>query len=96
MGLEDFRAARTRVRPSGMREVALELPAVAWADVGGHARVKQRLQEAVLWPQQRAHLLRRLGAKVHTPHVSAATREDADAHISSTEAAALSHLSPDI
>ena len=31
----DFQAAETRVRPSAMREVALELPNVAWADVGG-------------------------------------------------------------
>lgn len=35
---------------------------VSWDDVGGLAEVKQRLQEAVLWPQQHADALQRLGA----------------------------------
>ena len=60
----DMRAAQTRVRPSAMREVALELPAVRWADVGGLADVKQRLREAVEWPQRHPDALKRLGARV--------------------------------
>ena len=60
------RRART-LRPSGMREVALELPAVAWADVGGHAAIKQRLREAVQWPRTHPKLLKRLGAKAGSP-----------------------------
>jgi hypothetical protein len=40
----DMQAARGRVRPSGLREVALELPATRWADVGGLNAVKQQLQ----------------------------------------------------
>lgn len=40
----DFAAARVRVRPSGLREVALELPDTRWSDVGGLADVKQQLQ----------------------------------------------------
>ena len=63
VALEDFRAAQTRVRPSAMREVALELPRVAWGDVGGLDAIKQRLKEAVEWPQKHPELLRRLGAK---------------------------------
>lgn len=62
--LSDFRAAQTRVRPSGMREVALELPKVTWADVGGHSAIKQRLKEAVEWPQKHPEMLARMGAKV--------------------------------
>lgn len=62
--LEDFRAAQTRVRPSAMREVALELPKVRWEDVGGLGAIKQRLREAVEWPQKHPELLKRLGAKV--------------------------------
>ena len=62
--LEDFKAAQTRVRPSAMREVALELPRVAWGDVGGLEAIKQRLKEAVEWPQKHPELLARLGAKV--------------------------------
>lgn len=40
----DMQAARGRVRPSGLREVALELPATRWSDIGGLAHVKQQLQ----------------------------------------------------
>ncbi len=47
-----------------MREVALELPKVTWADVGGHAAIKQRLKEAVEWPQKHPEMLVRMGAKV--------------------------------
>lgn len=61
---EDFKAAETRVRPSGMREIAVEVPRVRWGDVGGLEGVKQRLQEAVQWPRQHAAALQRLGAKV--------------------------------
>ncbi|CAL8471781.1 g11323 [Coccomyxa elongata] len=61
--IHDFKAAQTRVRPSGMREVALELPKVTWADVGGHAAIKQRLKEAVEWPQKHPEMLVRMGAK---------------------------------
>jgi SpoVK/Ycf46/Vps4 family AAA+-type ATPase len=35
---------------------------VSWDDVGGLGDVKQRLQEAVLWPQTHADALERLGA----------------------------------
>ena len=64
VALEDFQAAQTRVRPSAMREVALELPRVRWEDVGGLGAIKQRLREAVEWPQKHPELLKRLGAKV--------------------------------
>jgi len=60
----DVRAAQTLVRPSALREQALELPAVRWADVGGLADVKQRLAEAVEWPQRHPDALARLGARV--------------------------------
>lgn len=63
VSLEDFRSAETRVRPSAMREIALEVPNVSWGDVGGLEEVKQRLMEAVQWPQQHADALRRIGAK---------------------------------
>jgi SpoVK/Ycf46/Vps4 family AAA+-type ATPase len=38
-------------------------PQVSWSDVGGLAAVKQRLQEAVEWPQRHPDALRRLGAE---------------------------------
>ena len=61
--LADFRVAETRVRPSAMREVALEVPKVCWGDVGGLDGVKQRLQEAVQWPHLHPEALARLGAQ---------------------------------
>lgn len=59
----DFKVAETRVRPSAMREVALEVPKVRWGDVGGLDGVKQRLQEAVQWPHLHPEALARLGAQ---------------------------------
>ncbi len=46
----DFAAAETRVRPSAMREVALEVPNVSWDDVGGLDDVKQSLKVRVARP----------------------------------------------
>lgn len=61
--LADLRVAETRVRPSAMREVALEVPKVRWGDVGGLDGVKQRLQEAVQWPHLHPEALARLRAQ---------------------------------
>lgn len=49
------------MRPSALREVAVEVPAASWADVGGLEDVKQQLKEVVTWPQQHAQALSRLG-----------------------------------
>ncbi len=48
--MADFQDARKEVEPSAMREVLVEVPNVAWSDVGGLDEVKQELQEAVEWP----------------------------------------------
>eukprot|EP00850_Spirogloea_muscicola_P018256 SM000165S02217 [mRNA] locus=s165:195225:200869:+ [translate_table: standard] len=61
--LEDFEHAKTVVRPSALREVMIEIPKVHWSDIGGLEDVKQRLQEAVEWPQKHADAFVRLGAK---------------------------------
>eukprot|EP00884_Botryococcus_braunii_P022647 jgi/Botrbrau1/9066/Bobra.0376s0036.1 len=50
----DFRAALTRVHPSALREMAIQIPKVRWEDIGGYEIVKQRLQEAVVSQLQRA------------------------------------------
>ncbi|VVB51845.1 VCP-like ATPase [uncultured archaeon] len=46
---EDFRDAMTRVEPSAMREVAVEVPSVKWDDIGGLDKVKRQISEAVEW-----------------------------------------------
>ncbi|KAG2429616.1 hypothetical protein HXX76_010848 [Chlamydomonas incerta] len=61
--LEDFKTAETRVRPSALREVAVEVPRVRWSDIGGLAAVKQALQEAVEWPHKAQGAMARLGAQ---------------------------------
>jgi len=78
--LEDFQAAQTRVRPSAMREVALELPKVCWGDVGGLDAIKQRLREAVEWPQKHPELLKRLGAKVSSDRAPSAPESQMRQH----------------
>ena len=50
VAMADFREALGEVEPSAVREVFVEVPNVAWNDVGGLDDVKQRLREAVEWP----------------------------------------------
>ena len=46
----DFEEALKEVEPSAMREVMIEIPRVAWDEVGGLDEAKQELKEAVEWP----------------------------------------------
>ncbi|KAG6548025.1 hypothetical protein Mapa_010459 [Marchantia paleacea] len=64
--VHDFQVAKTKVRPSAMREVALEVPKVQWNDIGGHEDVKQKLKEIVEWPQKQTAAIARMG--VDPPH----------------------------
>ena len=48
--MDDFKNALREVKPSGLREVAIEVPNVHWSDIGGLDEVKKRLQEMVEWP----------------------------------------------
>lgn len=58
----DFTEARGLIRPSALREMAVEVPRATWADVGGLEDVKQRLREAVELPLKDPEALRRIGA----------------------------------
>jgi SpoVK/Ycf46/Vps4 family AAA+-type ATPase len=49
-----FAAAMHKVGPSIVRGAAVEVGPVQWEQVGGYAKVKQRLQQAVEWPLQHA------------------------------------------
>ncbi|WVW85544.1 hypothetical protein I302_107582 [Kwoniella bestiolae CBS 10118] len=51
------------IRPSAMREVFLETPAVRWSDIGGQDEVKQRLRECVEWPLTHRDTFTRLGVE---------------------------------
>ncbi|QRV76609.1 AAA family ATPase [Ceratobasidium sp. AG-Ba] len=59
----DLAHALLAVRPSGLREVALDMPATRWTDVGGQAEVQARLRESVEWPLKHPEAFARLGVK---------------------------------
>ncbi len=58
---DDLLAGLRRVRPSALREVAVEVPRVRWADIGGQAAVKRGLRECVEWPLTRPEAFARMG-----------------------------------
>lgn len=60
---EDFKEALRLVRPSGLREVLIEIPKVSWEDIGGLEKQKQELIEAVEWPLKHAEAFKRVGIK---------------------------------
>lgn len=62
--MDDFTSARTEVEASAIREVIVEVPEVAWEDVGGLESIKDELRQAVEWPLKHAALLNH--AKVRT------------------------------
>jgi transitional endoplasmic reticulum ATPase len=64
--MADFADAIAEVEPSGLREVAVEIPNVRWEDVGGLDGVKAALEEAIAWPMSRPQLFQQLGLR--PPH----------------------------
>ncbi len=59
----DFKDALREVEPSAMREVAVEIPNVAWGDVGGLEDIKRLLKEMIELPLQDPQCFKRLGIK---------------------------------
>ncbi|XP_063776362.1 ATPase family gene 2 protein homolog A isoform X2 [Pseudophryne corroboree] len=59
--LNDFLQAMNDVRPSAMREVAVDVPNVSWADIGGMENVKLKLKQAVEWPLKHPESFTRMG-----------------------------------
>ncbi len=60
---QDFDDALDEVMPSAMREVAVRVPDVEWADIGGLEEVKQKLREFIEWPMRHPDAFRRLGLR---------------------------------
>lgn len=50
VAMSDFEEALREVEPSAMREVAVEVPNVRWADIGGLEKARQELVETIEWP----------------------------------------------
>ena len=59
----DFQIALNDVNPSALREFYVEKPDVKWDDVGGLAKVKVQLQEAVEAPIKRPEVFRQMGIR---------------------------------
>lgn len=59
----DLYQALTRVSPSGIREVSVEVPEVRWNDIGGMNSVKQSIREVVEWPLQYPELFQSMGVQ---------------------------------
>ncbi|XP_069834671.1 ATPase family gene 2 protein homolog A isoform X2 [Dendropsophus ebraccatus] len=61
IALNDFLQAMNDVRPSAMREVAVDVPNVSWSDIGGMENVKLKLKQAVEWPLKHPDSFIRMG-----------------------------------
>ncbi|XP_035506432.2 ATPase family protein 2 homolog isoform X2 [Scophthalmus maximus] len=59
--LQDLQWAMSVVKPSAMREVAIDVPKVRWSDVGGMEEVKLKLRQAVEWPLRHPEAFSRMG-----------------------------------
>ncbi|XP_067898747.1 ATPase family gene 2 protein homolog A isoform X2 [Heterodontus francisci] len=57
----DFLQAMNDVRPSAMREVAIDVPKVSLSDIGGMENVKLKLRQAIEWPQKHPESFARMG-----------------------------------
>ncbi len=66
VGMGDFTDALAEVEPSGLREVAVEVPNVRWDEVGGLEAIKAALREAIAWPMSQPGLFQRVGLR--PPH----------------------------
>lgn len=59
--VQDLRWAISVVKPSAMREVAIDVPKVRWSDIGGMEEVKLKLKQAVEWPLRHPEAFTRMG-----------------------------------
>lgn len=59
--MDDWKHARSIVRPSITRGITVEIPKVSWEDIGGLKDLKKKLQQAVEWPIKHAAAFARLG-----------------------------------
>jgi transitional endoplasmic reticulum ATPase len=58
-----FLSALSEIEPSAVREVFVEVPRVAWSDIGGLNDVKQQLIEALEWPLKHRAIFDKAGVR---------------------------------
>lgn len=61
--LDDLRLALSKIKPSAIREVLVEVPHVKWSDIGGQEEAKQLLREAVEWQVKHRESFERMGIR---------------------------------
>ncbi|CAK6445961.1 unnamed protein product [Pipistrellus nathusii] len=61
--LNDFLQGMNEIRPSAMREVAVDVPSVSWSDIGGLENIKLKLKQAVEWPLKHPESFTRMGVQ---------------------------------
>ncbi|XP_021082561.1 ATPase family protein 2 homolog isoform X4 [Mesocricetus auratus] len=59
--INDFLQGMNDIRPSAMREVAIDVPNVSWSDIGGLENIKLKLKQAVEWPLKHPKSFIRMG-----------------------------------
>lgn len=62
---EDFENALSHVRPSSLRETLISIPDIGWNDIGGLDVIKERLQEAVIYPLRNPGVIEKAGLAQH-------------------------------
>lgn len=59
---EDFNDARTKLKPSGLRElINVQIENVQWSEIGGLSHIKQQLKETVVWSIKHPENFTKLG-----------------------------------
>ncbi|KAF7455952.1 CDC48 like AAA ATPase [Cryptosporidium felis] len=50
LSFKDIQTNIQTIKPSALRELAIEIPKTYWEDIGGYESVKEQLKECVEWP----------------------------------------------
>lgn len=61
--IEDLIAAQRKVKASAMREIVFDIPKVYWTQIGGQHDLKNKLQQAIIWPIKYKDSFKRLNIK---------------------------------
>ena len=61
--LNDLTMAQRKVKASAMREIIFDIPKVYWSQIGGQHDLKNKLQQAIIWPIKYKDSFKRLNIK---------------------------------
>ena len=60
---DDLMVAQRKVKASAMREIVFDIPKVYWNQIGGQHDLKNKLQQAIIWPMKYKESFKRLNIK---------------------------------